>query len=53
MAAVVTLVCVCQGMEPVVILKRSLIASFIVGATSALVIQVLQVLDRQTSRNSR
>ena len=53
MAATVTLVCVCQGMEPIVILKRSLVAALIVGGMSSLVIQTLQVLDRQMSRHSR
>jgi hypothetical protein len=53
MAAVVTLLCVCQGMEPLVILKRSLIASLIVGGTSALVIETLKAVDRQNTRTSR
>lgn len=53
MAAAVTLVCVCQGIEPLEILKRSLIASVVVGVISTLVIQTLQVLDRPTSRSSR
>ena len=53
MAVTVTLVCVVRGVEPVVILKRSIIAFLIVSGTTAIVIYLLQNLDRRRSETPR
>ena len=53
MAVTVTLICVVRGVEPVVILKRSIVAFLIVSGITAVVIYLLQNLDRRRSETSR